>query len=46
MSLKSLCKEYDIKDYDINIDGSIDVFHSVTINRFDINILPIKFRKV
>tara|TARA_Y100000389_G_C17436466_1_gene505842 strand:- start:803 stop:1273 length:471 start_codon:yes stop_codon:yes gene_type:complete len=46
MSLKSLCEEYGIEDYIINIDGSIDVFDTVTINRCNIGILPINFRKV
>tara|TARA_B000000477_G_scaffold27486_1_gene23616 strand:+ start:62 stop:532 length:471 start_codon:yes stop_codon:yes gene_type:complete len=46
VSLKLLCEEFGINDYVINKDGSIDVFSDVTINRFGIEYLPIKFRNV
>jgi hypothetical protein len=40
-----ICKKYNIKDYTINPDGSIDVEGEVVILVF-INELPIKFNKV
>ncbi len=30
--IHSICKKYEIKDYTINMDGSIDVHNSVYLN--------------
>ena len=43
--IHDICKKYNIKDYTINPDGSIDVEGEVVILIF-INELPIKFNKV
>jgi hypothetical protein len=44
--IKYLCKKYDIKNYTINEDGSIDVDGNVDLRRKGLKELPIKFRKV
>ena len=44
--IKDICEKYDIRNYTINADGSIDV--NVNVNLFDMNLteLPIKFNRV
>lgn len=44
--IKEICIRYKIKNYTINKDGSIDVDDNVSIVKFDINYIPIKFNKV
>lgn len=46
MCLFLLCREYNIENYIINNDDSIDVFGDVRINRHNIDKIPIKFRNV
>lgn len=42
-----ICKKYDIKEYTINEDGSIDVYDdSVRLTNLGLTKLPLKFRKV
>lgn len=41
-----LCREYNIKKYSINSDGSIDVNGSVFITNTNLTKLPLKFNKV
>jgi len=41
MNIEEFCKEHNIKNYNINSDGSIDVNGYVLLN--DIDVLPIKF---
>jgi len=44
--IDSICKEYDITDYTINSDGSIDVDCSVYIRFKRLTKLPLKFGRV
>ncbi len=44
--IHDLCKEYRIKDYTINSDGSIDVNGNVNLSACEIRKIPIKFNKV
>ena len=44
--IHDLCKEYRIKDYTINSDGSIDVNGNVKLSCQALNSLPLKFNKV
>jgi hypothetical protein len=46
MDIKSICEDYNIKNYTINEDGSIDVDGNVSINRQGIKELPIQFRNI
>jgi len=41
-----ICKEYHIKNYTINSDGTIDVDGNVNLNSKDLTKLPLKFGKV
>jgi len=41
-----ICQEYDIKNYTINNDGSIDVYGNVDLYRKRLTELPLKFGKV
>jgi hypothetical protein len=41
-----ICHRYDIVDYTINDDGSIDVDFDVILDESDLTELPLKFRKV
>jgi hypothetical protein len=45
-SIHSICKEYNITNYTINDDGSIDVDGSVSLYDFRLTKLPLKFRNV
>jgi len=44
--IKELCKEYNIKDYHIYTDGSIDVYETVRLSNRVLSEIPIKFRQV
>ena len=44
--IHSLCKKYDIRNYTINEDGSIDVDGNVYLNGKKLIELPLKFGKV
>jgi hypothetical protein len=44
--IKDICNEYDINNYSINPDGSIDVNGTVDLNYRDLTKIPIKFNKV
>ena len=46
IDIDAICKRYDIKNYTINSDGSIDVDGSVYLNEMDLNKLPLKFNRV
>ena len=41
-----ICKEYDIENYKINSDGSIDVNDDVNLSRRELTELPIRFNYV
>ncbi len=41
-----ICKEYNIENYSINPDGSIDVDGNVNLTMFKLRELPLKFNKV
>ena len=41
-----ICKEYGIKNYTINSDGSIDVDGNVDITLCYLRSIPVKFNKV
>ena len=42
----NICKEYNIENYSINPDGSIDVDGNVNLTMFKLRELPLKFNKV
>ena len=44
--IHTICKEYKIKNYSINPDGSIDVDDSVDLFNYNLNKIPLKFNKV
>ncbi|MCK9477055.1 MAG: hypothetical protein M0R46_14105 [Candidatus Muirbacterium halophilum] len=44
--IKAICKKYNIKNYTINDDGSIDVDGEVDLYNKKLKALPLKFRKV
>jgi hypothetical protein len=44
--IKSICDKYNIKNYIINEDGSIDVDGDVDFDRYNLIKLPLKFGKV
>ena len=46
VDIHEICKEYGIKNYTINNDGSIDVKYVVNLIFMDLTKLPIKFNKV
>ena len=46
MSIDEICNKYDIKDYTINLDGSIDVYDSVDLSDFGLTEFPLIFNKV
>ena len=45
-TIESICEEYDITNYTINDDGSIDVDGPVYLSNRQMSKLPLKFRKV
>ena len=44
--IHDICNEYDINNYSINPDGSIDVDGNVDLTYRDLTKIPIKFNKV
>jgi len=44
--IKSICKKYDIKNYTINPDGSVDVDGHVSLSNYRFAKLPLKFGRV
>jgi hypothetical protein len=44
--IDALCKQYKIRNYTINSDGSIDVTGSVNLSGGDFTSIPLKFNKV
>ena len=44
--IHNICNKYDIKNYTINPDGSIDVDGSVYLYNMDLTEIPLKFNKV
>ncbi|MCK9476811.1 MAG: hypothetical protein M0R46_12870 [Candidatus Muirbacterium halophilum] len=44
--IEAICKKYNIKNYIINEDGSIDVDGDVDLYKKKLKVLPLKFRKV
>ncbi|HOB25692.1 MAG TPA: hypothetical protein PKG93_00895 [Bacilli bacterium] len=46
LQIKSFCKKYDIKNYTINSDGSIDVNDDVYLSCKKLTELPLRFRNV
>ena len=44
--IEAICEKFNIKNYIINEDGSIDVDGDVNLNRKKLKELPLKFRKV
>ena len=45
-SIHDICKEYDIENYTINDDGTIDVDGNVYLSFNDLTELPLRFNKV
>ena len=45
-SIESICKRYNIKNYTINSDGSIDVDDDVYLSNKSLTKLPLKFNRV
>ena len=45
-SIESICKEYDIENYTINEDGTIDVDGGVSLSNGSLTRIPLKFGKV
>ena len=44
--IKEICDRYNIKNYTINSDGSIDVDGDVSLSNYDLDKMPLKFNKV
>ena len=44
--IHNICEKYEIKNYSINSDGSIDVEGSVYLFNMNLDKLPLKFNKV
>ena len=44
--IESICIEYYIKNYTVNVDGSVDVNGSVNLSNRHLKLLPLKFGKV
>ncbi|MCK9472044.1 MAG: hypothetical protein M0Q88_09875 [Bacilli bacterium] len=44
--IEAICKKYNIKNYIINEDGSIDVNRNVNLSGKNLIVLPLKFRNV
>ena len=44
--IEQICKQYNITDYIINTDGSIDVDDNVNLYNYRLTKLPLKFNKV
>ena len=46
MNIESICQEYDIQNYTINSDGTVDVDGIVDLSRRNLSKLPLKFGRV
>ena len=46
MNIESKCKRYDIKNYTVNDDGTIDVAEDIYISYKGLTELPLRFNKV
>lgn len=46
LEINNFCRRYNIRDYTINTDGSIDVDGDVNLNEYGLTELPLKFNKV
>tara|TARA_R110002167_G_scaffold263644_2_gene470422 strand:- start:1675 stop:2262 length:588 start_codon:yes stop_codon:yes gene_type:complete len=46
MSIEEICEKYNIRNYIINDDGSIDVNECVYLDDYGLNKFPLKFNKV
>ena len=44
--IREICKEYNIENYTINSDGSIDVDGDVELGALNLNKIPLKFNNV
>lgn len=44
--ISDICKKYDIENYTINPDGSIDVNGNVNLSTFNLTELPLTFNYV
>ena len=44
--IHDICKKYKIKNYTINLDGSIDVEGNVNLSNRELDKLPLKFNRV
>ena len=44
--IDKICRDYNIKNYTINSDGSIDVKGNVALYSQELKTLPLKFNKV
>ena len=44
--INTICEKYNIKNYSINPDGSIDVMDNVNLNGLGLTELPLKFNNV
>ena len=44
--IDKICREYNIKNYTINPDGSIDIDESITLRGKKLTKLPLKFNKI
>jgi hypothetical protein len=44
--IREICKKYDIENYTINTDGSIDVDGDVSLSGKGLKSIPLKFNKV
>jgi hypothetical protein len=45
-NIESICQEYDIQNYTINSDGTVDVEGNVDISKRNLSKLPLKFGRV
>jgi len=46
IDIDSICTKYDIENYTINSDGTVDVDDDVSLNNINLTELPLKFGKV
>jgi hypothetical protein len=44
--IRYICKKYNIDNYTINPDGSIDVYQNVDLSNNDLYEIPLKFNNV
>ena len=44
--IHNICKEYNITNYTINPDGSIDVDGNVDLSYMDLTEIPLRFNKI